>query len=74
MGKSACSLYVLSSASCDVSSPRMSDMGHAWVSIPSLNGLTMLRIARVEIHVCNIMSVSLGFLPHLDVNIIPRSD
>ena len=52
MVKSACSLYVLSSSSCDCSSPRMSLIGHAWLSMPSAKGRIMLRTVRVLTHVC----------------------
>ena len=51
MVKSACSLNVFNSSSCDDSSPKISAIGQAWVSMPLLNGLIMFRSARLEMQV-----------------------
>jgi len=36
----------------------MSDIGHAWLNMPFLNGRIMLRIASVEMQVCKDKQIS----------------
>lgn len=54
----ACCLKLCNSFSCPVSSFKISDIGHACESMPSLKGRIMLRMARVEMQVYHRRQVS----------------
>lgn len=50
-GAIACDFSLFNSSSCEVSPPRISDIGHACSSMPFENGRIMFLTARVDMHV-----------------------